>query len=304
MEGAEAVVHLAAAVGVGQSMYQPHYYVNNNSTGTGLLLDVAVGLPGRLRKLIVASSMSLYGEGLYRCPSCGDSRGLPRDEAQLAGACWDVLCAGCRTPLHAQPTPEHKKPEIASIYAATKKHQEDLFVAFGRAYRIPTFALRFFNVVGPRQSLANPYTGVAAIFLNRLLNDQRPVVFEDGRQSRDLVDVRDVARALLLALDFEGDGVHVLNVGTGRPLTVLDVATALARQLGKEKAPLTLNKYRSGDIRHCYADPTLAHQVLGFEARYRFEETLPSLIEWCRSEQAAERFDSSLAELRSRGLVR
>jgi dTDP-L-rhamnose 4-epimerase len=304
MAGAEAVVHLAAVVGVGQSMYQPYYYVHNNATGTALLLDVAVGLRDSIRKLIVASSMSLYGEGLYRCPACGNKRGLARDAEQLSRGCWEVLCVDCRTPLQPQPTPEHKTADIASIYAATKKHQEDLFVAFGRAYGIPTFALRLFNVIGPRQSLGNPYTGVAAIFLSRLLNDQPPLVFEDGLQSRDLIDVRDVARAFLLALEFSGKGTHVLNVGTGRPMTVVAVATALARQLGKNIPPETLHQYRAGDVRHCYADPSLARQVLGFEALFRLEETLPGLITWCRREQAADRFQSSLVELRERGLVR
>lgn len=304
LDGAEVVVHLAAAVGVGQSMYEPHYYVHTNCTGTGLLLDVLAHARGSACRLIVASSMSLYGEGAYRCPRCGGGEGRERSDAQLSCGQFDVLCSSCGGILEPLPTPETKVPAIASVYAATKKHQEDLFVAFGRAYGIPTFALRFFNTFGSRQALGNPYTGVAAIFLTRLLNERSPLVFEDGRQSRDLVDVRDVARALLLAVEYEGAGVHVLNVGTGRPLSILDVARALAAELGKSIAPQLLNTYRAGDIRHCYADPTRARAVLGFEARHRFEDGLPALVAWCRKQTPEDSVESGLTELKARGLLR
>jgi dTDP-L-rhamnose 4-epimerase len=304
LEGAEAVVHLAAAVGVGQSMYEPLYYVHNNDTATGVLLDVVVKARDRFRKLVVASSMSLYGEGAYRCLSCGGEAAKERTEAQLQAAQWEVLCRACGEPLAAQPTPETKRAEIASVYAATKKHQEELFVSVGRAYGIPTFALRFFNVHGPRQALGNPYTGVAAIFLTRLLNDHPPLVFEDGRQSRDFVDVRDVAEALLLAVEYGGSGAHTLNVGTGRPLSVREVAEALARHLGREIPPQYLQRYRAGDIRHCFADPTRARAVLGFEARHRFEDGLPELVAWCREQRPPDNFERSLTELEDRGLVR
>jgi dTDP-L-rhamnose 4-epimerase len=206
--------------------------------------------------------------------------------------------------MEPQPTPETKPAEIASVYAATKKNQEDLFVAFGRAYRIPTFALRFFNVFGPRQSLSNPYTGVAAIFLSRLLNGNLPMVFEDGQQSRDFIDVRDVAAAVTAAVETEQGGVHVLNVGTGRRLTISEVALALGRALGVDGTPQLLGRYRSGDIRHCIADPTSASSILGFKAQRTFEESLGELIEWCRRESPTDRFEQSLTELGERGLVR
>ena len=304
LDGAEAVVHLAAAVGVGQSMYEPFYYVQNNDTATGVLLDLVVKDRARIRKLVVASSMSLYGEGAYRCSSCGGTEGKERDDAQLAAGQWEVLCRVCAQPLVPRGTPETKTADIASVYAATKQHQEDLFVAIGRAYRIPTFALRLFNVFGPRQALGNPYTGVAAIFLTRLLNGNAPVVFEDGLQSRDFVDVRDVAQAITLALEYEGEGTHVLNVGTGRPQTVLRVAEVLARTLGKDLKPQLLRKYRAGDVRHCFADPARARAVLGFEAKRRFEDGVPELVAWCRAQRPADTVDASLGELRQRGLVR
>jgi dTDP-L-rhamnose 4-epimerase len=303
LDGAEAVVHLAAAVGVGQSMYQPHYYVHTNATGTGLVLDLIARRPKGIRKLVVASSMSLYGEGAFVCASCGARAAGERTRERLESAHWEVPCVACGADMRPGPTPESKTAEIASIYAATKKHQEDLFVSFGRAYRIPTFALRFFNAYGPRQSLSNPYTGVAAIFLSRLLNGRSPLVFEDGRQSRDFIDVRDIARATLLATEFAGEGQHVLNVGTGRKTTVTDVAEALAHGLGVEIRPQLLNKYRAGDIRHCFADPSRAREVLGFEARHALADGLGPLIRWCRDEQPRDHVERSLKELADRRLV-
>jgi dTDP-L-rhamnose 4-epimerase len=303
LEGAEAVVHLAAAVGVGQSMYEPHYYVHTNGTGSGLILDAIAHDAKGVKKLVVASSMSLYGEGAFSCPACGGAAAAERTRERLEAGRWEIACARCGVDMEARPTPETKTPEIASVYAATKKHQEDLFVSFGRGWRIPTFALRFFNVYGPRQSLRNPYTGVAAIFLSRLLNGHAPLVFEDGGQSRDFIDVRDIARAVLLATEHEGDGAHVLNVGTGRKTTVNHVAEALATGLGLELRPQLLNKYRTGDVRHCYSDPARAREVLGFAAEYSLEKGLPALIEWCRGEPAQDFVERSLRELVDRRLV-
>ena len=304
LAGVEAVAHLAAAVGVGQSMYAPDHYVRNNSAGTGALLQAIVEAREAIGKLVVASSMSLYGEGAYGCPACGGREAAARTEDRLRRGAWETPCAACGADLEPVPTPEAKPAEIASVYAATKKNQEDLFVAFGAAYRIPTFALRFFNVFGARQSLSNPYTGVAAIFLSRLLNGHAPLVFEDGLQSRDFIEVRDVARAVLLALESPADGCHVLNVGTGRRTTVRQVAEAIGAALGLDIPPQLLGRFRAGDIRHCLADPARARQVLGFEPAFTFASGLPALIEWCQSEAAVDRVDGSLAELEQRGLVR
>jgi dTDP-L-rhamnose 4-epimerase len=303
LDGVSAVVHLAAAVGVGQSMYRPHYYVHANSEGTGVLLEAIARRTARPRTLIVASSMSLYGEGSYRCDQCGSEEGKDRDDAQLARGDWELLCRRCNAALRPCPTPETKTPALTSVYAATKKHQEDLCVTFGRAHRLSTFAFRFFNVYGARQSLNNPYTGVAAIFLSRLLNGRAPLVFEDGRQTRDFVDVRDVARCLRMAVEFEGDGVHVLNVGTGRGTSILDMCMNLARILGTQVEPQMLHQYRVGDIRHCIADTSRARAVLGFEAALRLEEGLPDLVEWSRRQRPQDSVERSLVELKDRGLV-
>ena len=302
--GVDTIVHLAAAVGVGQSMYEPRYYVHTNDLGTGVLLQEVVACRDQVRRLVVASSMSLYGEGAYACPRCPSVVGAPRSERRLLAGQFEVACAACGEDMEPRPTPEAKTPDLCSVYAATKKHQEDLFVAFGRAYRMTTHALRFFNVFGPRQSLSNPYTGVAAIFLSRLLNGEAPLLFEDGEQSRDFIDVRDIARALFLAVEREDEGVHVLNVGTGRRVRIAEVADLLARHLGVAIPPKRLGQYRVGDIRHCIADPSLAVQELGFRAQYTLESGLADLIAWCRSESTRDLVHGSLDELRDRGLVR
>jgi dTDP-L-rhamnose 4-epimerase len=304
LDGVEAVVHLAAAVGVGQSMYEPKYYTHTNGCGTGVLLECLVPLRAQVRNLVVASSMSLYGEGSYACPSCGGRAPAARELRQLEAGSWETRCAACGSEMEPRPTPETKPPVIASIYAATKRHQEDLAVAFGDAYRIPTFALRFFNVFGPRQSLANPYTGVAAIFLSRLLNGRPPLIFEDGQQSRDFVDVRDVAQAIVLALDSRHEGTHVLNVGTGRRLAVGAIAQMLATHLGSNVNAQLLRQFRAGDIRHCFADTSKAKEVLGFQACRTLEEGLPTLVEWCRNERPPDGVERSHDELRRQGLVK
>ncbi len=304
LEGVDAVVHLAAAVGVGQSMYEPFHYVNTNGGGTGLLLQLLTERQKKIEKLIVASSMSLYGEGAYQCSRCGGHTPRPRDEAQLKRSDWDVKCADCDTALSPKQTPEEKPADIASIYAATKKHQEDLVVSFGRAYEIPTFALRFFNVYGPRQSLSNPYTGVAAIFMSRLLNNNVPLLFEDGEQSRDFIHVDDIADAVLRAVDYSGEGAHVVNVGTGQPVTIRQVASVLAEQMDIEISPSLLKRYRAGDIRHCYSDPRRAEELLGFQAKRSFAEGIRSLIEWSRDAKPNDAVEKCMAELETHNLVR
>lgn len=305
LDGVEAVIHLAAVVGVGQSMYEPYYYVHNNGSGTGLLLELLAerSRQSRISRLVVASSMSLYGEGAYRCRACGGDEPAPRAEEDLQRGDWETRCARCSSQLTPLPTPESKRPDIASIYAATKKHQEELVVAFGRAYGVPSFALRFFNVYGPRQSLSNPYTGVAAIFLSRLINRREPLLFEDGLQSRDFIYVDDVADAVVASAHATVPDCHVVNVGTGRSVSILEVARTLATTLGVDIEPKRLGRYRAGDVRHCFADTARARALLGFEAKWRFEDGARRLVEWSRSERASDRVEASLKELEERLLV-
>ena len=295
LEGVDAVVHLAARVGVGQSMYEQAEYAGANTLGTTVLLDALQEHP--VRKLVVASSMSIYGEGAYEpVPPVERTRDqLERRDWEPRGPNGEEL-----TPV---PTPETKKPALASVYALTKFDQERLCLLYGASYAVPTVALRIFNSYGPRQALSNPYTGVLAIFASRLLNDKPPVVYEDGQQQRDFVHVTDVARAFRLALERDGADGRAVNVASGRRITVTEVADALADVLAKDIAPEIPGIYRAGDIRHCFADLTLARDLLGFEPEADRDEALAELAQWLESQPATDRFDRAAAELAERGLT-
>lgn len=301
LKGVDAVFHLAAAVGVGQSMYEITHYTDVNNRGTAVLLEALIDRP--VERLVVASSMSLYGEGLYRD---ADGRIVPAAErslAQLRAGKWETMDSDGR-PLTPIPTPETKPPSLASVYALSKYDQERLCLMIGRAYDIPTVALRFFNVFGPRQALSNPYTGVLAIFASRLLNDNPPAVYEDGHQRRDFVSVYDVARACVLALETPEAAGEVFNVGSGRNYTIREVAERIATALGKEYiAPDITGKYRVGDIRHCFADIGRAREVLGYEPRTTLESGIGALAEWLAGQMPRDRVAEASAELAARGLT-
>ena len=305
LENVEAVVHFAAAVGVGQSMYEIERYTSVNTIGAAVVLEEAAAHRDTIGKLLVASSMSIYGEGQYRNPRSGESGIAPwlRPETQLARREWDLL-ADDGAPLEPEPTRETKPLRPTSIYAITKRDHEEMFLTVGAAYGIPTVALRFFNVYGERQALSNPYTGVAAIFSSRLLNDRPPVVFEDGQQTRDFVDVRDIARCCALALDSDGADGRTVNVGTGIPTSVVGVAHVIGEGLGKEIEPEIRNEFRAGDIRHCYADPRLAEELLGFRAEIPFEAGMRELLSWLEGQEAADSVDAAREALVARGLAR
>jgi dTDP-L-rhamnose 4-epimerase len=301
LKGIDVVYHLAAAVGVGQSMYEIAQYTSVNNLGTAVLLEALAANP--VARLIVASSMSLYGEGLYHCPDGSVCIGEERSLAQLRSGEWEVRNAAGEvlTPI---PTPETKLPSLASVYALSKFDQERMCLMIGRAYGIPTTALRFFNVFGTRQALSNPYTGVLAIFASRLLNGKRPTVFEDGRQRRDFVSVYDVARACCLVLEQPASAGGVYNVGSGNSYTISEIANRIARVMGKEYLePELTGKYRVGDIRHCFADITLARSVLDYQPQVDLEEGLEELAGWLAGQVATDRVEEASAELAARGLT-
>lgn len=301
LRGIDAVFHFVAAVGVGQSMYQIADYTSINNLGTAVLLEALIEQP--VQRLIVASSMSIYGEGLYRAPDGLTCPGIDRTLAQLKMGDWSVRNSQGEelTPI---PTPETKAPCLASIYALSKYDQERMCLMIGRAYGIPAVALRFFNVYGPNQALSNPYTGVLAIFGSRLLNGKCPVVFEDGNQQRDFVSVQDVARACRLALETKEAAGRVFNIASGHRYTIRSVAQRMARALGKEHlSPEITGNYRVGDIRHCFADITQARQILGYKPQVSLDEGLAGLAAWLENQVAFDRVSEARAELAARGLM-
>jgi dTDP-L-rhamnose 4-epimerase len=300
LDGIDAVYHFAAAVGVGQSMYEIDHYTSTNNLGTAVLLQQIARRP--VQRLIVASSMSMYGEGLYARDDGTVVDDAERDIGQLKAGDWELHDAE-GAPLAPLPTSEGKAPSLSSIYALSKYDQERMVLMIGRAYGIPAVALRFFNVFGPRQALSNPYTGVLAIFAARLMNDRPPLIFEDGLQRRDFVSVYDVVQACRLALDAPEASGRAFNIGSGTAHSVLEVAEMMAGVLGKNVPPDICGKYRVGDIRHCFADISLARRALGYQPRVTLEDGLFELAEWLASQTADDRVGTARRELAERGLT-
>ena len=301
LEGVSAVYHFAAAVGVGQSMYEIVNYTNINADGTAVLLEALAQRP--LERLVVASSMSIYGEGLYRRADGTHREGRERSLEQLRAHDWEVRddSGEALTPVG---TPETKHPSLPSVYALSKYYQERLCLTVGRAYGIPTVALRFFNIYGTRQALSNPYTGVLAIFASRYLNDKPPLINEDGEQRRDFVSVRDIAQACRLALEVPGASDRVFNVGSGANYSVREIAEKMARVLGKSHLePEIVGKCRVGDIRNCFADISHAREVLGYEPRVSLENGLEELAEWLEGQTPTDHAADASRELQRRGLA-
>jgi dTDP-L-rhamnose 4-epimerase len=305
LRGVDAIIHAAAEVGVGQSMYQIRRYVDGNTSGTGVLLELLATERHRVERIVVSSSMSVYGEGAYRCEQHGLIHPDVRGDLQLAERDWEMHCPECGLQAAPVPTSESKPLHPTSIYAVSKLDQELMCLAVGRAYDISVVALRYFNTYGPRQALSNPYTGVAAIFSSRLINGQPPLVFEDGAQLRDFIHVDDVARATVLALEAGPTAVgEAINIGTGRPVSVLEVAEVLAGHIGVELPARLSATSRSGDIRHCWADATKARLVLGFEPLVSFSDGMRDLVTWVRLQEAEDLSEHAHAELSARGLAR
>ncbi|HVE59275.1 MAG TPA: NAD-dependent epimerase/dehydratase family protein [Pyrinomonadaceae bacterium] len=305
LDGIDVVYHEAAEVGVGQSMYEIVRYVKANDLGTAVLLEEIIKRPGQFRKLVVASSMSIYGEGAYICETCGKTVYPPlRSSEQLEAHRWELECAACGAELKPTGTTEEKTLFPTSVYAVSKQDQEQYCLSVGRAYKIPTVAFRYFNVYGTRQALSNPYTGVCAIFSARLMNNERPVIFEDGGQTRDFVHVSDIVQANLLALETDKADYHAVNVGTGRAISVGGISQLLAKGLGKDIEPDFVGKFREGDIRHCVSDISKAKDLLNYQPKVNLEEGLMALLDWVKDQRPDDRVAAATAELASRNLVK
>ncbi|MCX8082118.1 MAG: NAD-dependent epimerase/dehydratase family protein [bacterium] len=301
----DIIVHFAAAVGVGQSQYQISKYVESNIQGTANLLDILVNEKHNVKKLLVASSMSIYGEGLYECKKCGKVKPPLRNFGNIEISNWEPICPNCKGIINPIPTTEETPLTSNSIYAITKKEQEEMSLLIGKTYGIPVVALRFFNVYGPRQSLSNPYTGVAAIFLSRIKNNNPPVIYEDGLQTRDFIWVGDIVNACILSIEREKANYQVFNVGSGKPVSILGVAETLINLLNKKNKvnPDITYTFRKGDVRHCYADITKIKTMIGFKPEVSFENGMKKLINWSKKVKAVDKFEKASQELKEKKLV-
>lgn len=301
VDGVSAVFHLAAAEGVGQSMYEIEHYTKTNCLGTASLLEVLINKP--VKKLIVASSMSVYGEGLYQDPSGVLYHNVSRTRQQLQKGAWEPQNEYEQYLIPAK-TPEWKTPDIKSVYAQTKYDQERMCLLFGQAYNIDTIVLRFSNVFGPRQALSNPYSGVLAIFASHYLNDKPPMIYEDGRQQRDFVNVHDVTTACRLALQSPNSKNRVFNIASGESINIRQVAEKIAMVMNKTHIkPVIAGKHRFGDIRHCLADISAAKKHLAYEPQISLEEGLVELSEWLSNQFAEDQTELADSELMRRGLT-
>jgi dTDP-L-rhamnose 4-epimerase len=301
LENVDIVFHFAAKVGVGQSMYEITDYTDTNNLGTAVLLQALLKQP--VQKLVVASSMSIYGEGYYKKSDGSIIPGFDRNVSDIRTGIWELIDEN-REPLEPVPTDEEKVPSLSSVYALSKFDQERLCLITGRAYGIPVVALRFFNVYGTRQSLSNPYTGVLAIFASRLLNGRPPSIYEDGTQKRDFVNVRDIVAACILACEKDEANGMVFNVGSGNAYSIREIAERLAEVMDLQhvKPEITM-KYRAGDIRHCYADITRARKILGYEPSVDIETGLIELNEWLSIQKGSDDFVSVGKKLAQKGLI-
>jgi dTDP-L-rhamnose 4-epimerase len=305
MKDVRFIFHEAAAVGVGQSMYDILRYTDINTLGCATLLDILVNSPNKCEKIIVASSMSIYGEGKYKCKEHGIIFPKLRPTEQLSRREWGMKCPKCVKDVESLPTDEDKPLYPTSIYAINKRDHEEMVISTGVAYKIPAVALRYFNVYGSRQALSNPYTGVMAIFSSRILNDNPPFINEDGLQTRDFIHVKDIVKANILSLKSEKANYNVFNVGSGQPLTILGIADKLIEILGKKDKikPIIAKKFRAGDIRHCYSDTSKIKKLLGFGNLVDFDKGFSELIDWVSKQKADDHFDLAQKELEKRGLT-
>ena len=305
LEGVEVVFHLGGMVGNGQSMVQIRRYTDVNVVGTACLLEAMVARRDRIQRLVVASSMVVYGDGAYVCPEHGHLPAVVRQRERMAQGAFEPTCPRCGADVQPRATDENHTLAPTSSYGSSKLGQESLCLSIGAAYQLPTVALRYLNAYGSRQALSNPYTGVAAIMTTRLLLKKPPTIFEDGMQRRDLVHVSDIVGATLAAATAGEEAWYKpINVGTGQSITVLEMARGLARVLGTSIEPHVTGAFREGDIRHCYADVSRARTLLGWQAKIPFSEGVNELARWAQHEAPADHTERANAELRERGMLR
>ena len=305
IDGNEVIVHLAAETGTGQSMYQISHYAAVNIGGTALMLDILANQKTAIKKVIIASSRAIYGEGKYISPELGPVYPKHRMAADMDKGHFEVTYPGAVTPLQLVATDEESKIHPSSVYGITKQNQEQMVMTVCPTLGIAPVAFRYQNVYGPGQSLTNPYTGILSIFSTLVLNNKPLNIFEDGKESRDFVFISDVIHATFLGIEKEEANGQVFNVGTGVPTTVLEVAEGLIRLYGKE-VPVTISgNYRLGDIRHNYADLKKIESLLGFSPSVSFAEGLQQFTAWVKAQEVqTSRYEESIAEMKAKGLMK
>src|SRR5581483_9404125 len=303
LEDIDVVFHLAARVGVAQSNYQIKDYSDANIGGMSNLLDIVVNSKTKVKKILMTASMTSYGEGLYQCEKDGSVHPGLRNQTQLSKKDWNIYCPICGSKVSPIPTSEETSTENNSMYSLTKNVQETMLMLVGKLYGIPVVSLRCFNVYGPRQSLSNPYTGVSAIFISRLKNNHQPVVYEDGMQSRDFVSIHDVVSALIKAMNSDKANFEKINIGSGTPTSIKELAEKLAKLLGKDIQPKVSGDFRKNDICHCFADITKAKKILDWEPSVSLDKGLEELIEWSNKENAEDLYEKAQGELKEKKLT-
>ena len=305
IKGQDIVVHLAAETGTGQSMYEIEKYNDVNIMGTANLLEILANTEHSVKKMIVASSRAIYGEGKYNCKIHGDQYPSKRKEKNMKKGEFNPKCDICNTELNLVATDEKSKIHPSSIYGINKQQQEQMVMLMGDSLGIPSVAFRYQNVYGPGQSLSNPYTGILSIFSTRILNKNNLDIYEDGLESRDFVYIDDVVDATILGIEKEEANGEVFNVGSGIATTVKEVAESLKKFYNSDISISISGKYRLGDIRHNYADLNKAKILLGFIPKYNFQKGILEFVSWVKTKEVMEdKYEKSVQELKNKGLMK
>jgi|TARA_B110000914_G_scaffold154049_1_gene135196 dTDP-L-rhamnose 4-epimerase len=305
IKGQEIIVHLAAETGTGQSMYEVEKYNAVNIMGTAYLLEILANSPHSVKKMIIASSRAIYGEGKYNCEIHGTQYPLQRKEKDMEKREFTPKCNVCDLELNLLATDEKSKIHPSSIYGINKQQQEQMVMLMGESVGIPSVAFRYQNVYGPGQSLSNPYTGILSIFSTRILNGNNLDIYEDGLESRDFVFIDDVVDATILGIEKEQANGEVFNVGSGVATTVIEVAESLKKFFDSNISISISGKYRLGDIRHNYADLKKAKNLLGFTPKYNFQKGISEFVNWVKTQEVMEdKYEKSVQELKDKGLMK
>lgn len=299
------VIHLAAETGTGQSMYEIKKYVDTNIGGTALLLDIFTNSEHHVKRVVVAESRAIYGEGKYHCSKCGDVYPLERKDEDMAKGDFECKCPKCGSEVELVATTEDSAIHPSSVYGISKQVQGQLVHLVCKSIGVESVSFRYQNVYGPGQSLTNPYTGILSIFSTRIKNGNGLNIFEDGKETRDFVYIEDVVDATILGMEVPEANGHVFNIGTGVATDVLTVANTLCEKYGIQVPIAVSGNYRLGDIRHNYADITLARQILGFEPKWNFSDGIEQFTKWVNLQETQEdSYEASIEEMKRKGLYK